>query len=213
MTRLALIGAGDLAVTLLAHLGDHDDGLLPVAVYDDRFEGAAPVAGVPVVGPLEQIAADHAQGAFDALVMAIGYNHLEFRMALFARLEAAGAPFHTLIHPSAYVHPTAKVGAGAILFPRCVLDAGAAVGAGALLNTGCVVAHDSTVGEGCFLGPGVTAAGFVRIGAKCFIGVGTVIRDGITLADGARTGAGAVVVKDVAPGDLVVGVPARPVRP
>ena len=34
----------------------------------------------------------------------------------------------------------------------------------------------------------------------------------VTLEDGARTGAGSVVTRDVAAGQLVVGVPARPIR-
>ena len=36
--------------------------------------------------------------------------------------------------------------------------------------------------------------------------------DGITIGDGAIVGAGAVVTKDVEPYDIVVGVPARPIK-
>jgi acetyltransferase-like isoleucine patch superfamily enzyme len=48
------------------------------------------------------------------------------------------------------------------------------------------------------------------IGARVFIGSDTVLRAPVKLGDDARTGAGSVVTKDVAPGATVVGVPARP---
>jgi bifunctional UDP-N-acetylglucosamine pyrophosphorylase/glucosamine-1-phosphate N-acetyltransferase len=35
----------------------------------------------------------------------------------------------------------------------------------------------------------------------------------VTIGDGARTAAGSVVTRDVAPGQLVMGVPARPKLP
>jgi sugar O-acyltransferase (sialic acid O-acetyltransferase NeuD family) len=185
----------------------------PVAIYDDRLEPNALVRDIRVEGALSELASHHAQGRFDAAVMAIGYKHLVFRMKVFSELTADQVPFATLIHPSAFVHGSARVNPGAILFPRCVVDAGVEIGPNTLLNTGCIVAHDSFVGEGTFMGPGVTVAGFVRIGRGCFVGVGTVIRDGVVLGDGCSTGAGAVVIKDVVPGDLVLGVPARPCNP
>ena len=45
------------------------------------------------------------------------------------------------------------------------------------------------------------------------IGSGAVILCGLTIGEDARIGAGAVVVGDVAPGTLVVGVPAHPLEP
>ena len=44
------------------------------------------------------------------------------------------------------------------------------------------------------------------------IGVGAVIRQGIAIGLNATVGAGAVVIKDVADGQTVLGNPARPAR-
>jgi acetyltransferase-like isoleucine patch superfamily enzyme len=44
------------------------------------------------------------------------------------------------------------------------------------------------------------------------LGSGAVIMGGITIGEGAMVGAGAVVIRDVAPGEVVAGVPARVLR-
>lgn len=46
--------------------------------------------------------------------------------------------------------------------------------------------------------------------ARASIGSGAVVMCGVTIGEDARIGAGAVVVRDVAPGAVVAGVPARP---
>lgn len=51
---------------------------------------------------------------------------------------------------------------------------------------------------------------FVRKGAS--IGTGAAVLCGVTIGEGALVGAGAVVTKDVAPGEVVAGVPARILR-
>ncbi len=48
-----------------------------------------------------------------------------------------------------------------------------------------------------------------RIGHNCFIGARAIIMPGVTIGDGSIVAAGAVVTKNVAPGSMVAGNPAR----
>lgn len=52
----------------------------------------------------------------------------------------------------------------------------------------------------------------VRIDEGCDIGIGAILLPGVTLGQGVQVGAGAVVTRDVAPGHVVAGVPARFLR-
>jgi acetyltransferase-like isoleucine patch superfamily enzyme len=54
-------------------------------------------------------------------------------------------------------------------------------------------------------------AGSVRIGDRCWIGAKAIILMNVQLGDGCVVAAGAVVTKSVAPGQVVAGVPARPI--
>lgn len=51
------------------------------------------------------------------------------------------------------------------------------------------------------------------LGDDIFVGSGAKIIGGVTLGSGARVGANAVVLHDVAAGETVVGIPARPLAP
>ena len=78
---------------------------------------------------------------------------------------------------------------------------------------------DVSLGANVNIGAGTVTCNFdgidkhrTDIGASAFIGSDTMLVAPVSIGAGARTGAGAVVTKDVADGATVVGMPARQVR-
>ncbi len=124
------------------------------------------------------------------------------------------------------VEDEATVGPFSHLRPGSVVGSGAEVGNFAeLKNTrlgrGSKQHHmsylgDSQVGERVNVGAGTITANFdgtskhpTTIGDGAFIGVDTMIVAPRDIGAGARTGAGSVLTRDVPPGKLAVGIPAR----
>lgn len=78
---------------------------------------------------------------------------------------------------------------------------------------------DAELGEGVNIGAGTITCNYdgkekhlTRIGDRVFVGSDTMLVAPVELGNDSRTGAGSVVTKDVSPGALAVGVPAREIK-
>ena len=78
---------------------------------------------------------------------------------------------------------------------------------------------DTTLGAGVNIGAGTVTCNYdgkhknkTEIGDHAFIGSDTMLVAPVTVGEGAVTGAGAVVTKNVPPHTLAVGMPARAIR-
>lgn len=122
------------------------------------------------------------------------------------------------------VGPFAHVRGGAIIGDDCELGNYAEV-KNSVLGQGVKMHHfsymgDATVGENTNIAAGTITCNYdgvrknrTAIGRDVFIGSDTMLVAPVTLGDGAMTAAGAVVTRDVAAGERVAGVPARPLPP
>lgn len=186
--RVYVVGGGGHAKVVVATLMEL--GIRPTAVLDDDADKwGSNILGLPVVGPTSLLGEEAAPGA----VLAVGDNRL--RKALFERYP--GVSWLTVVHPRAYVHPSASLGEGTVVFAGAVVQALAVVGRQVIVNTGAIVEHDCFVGEFAHLAPGVRLAGAVRIGEGCLVGVGASLAPGVRVGDWSVVGAGSVVVRDI----------------
>jgi serine acetyltransferase len=81
-----------------------------------------------------------------------------------------------------------------------------------IINGDAVIGRNATLGQGILVG-GVHHRGVPRIGNDVVVGARAILLGPITVGDGAKVGAGAVVVRDVPAGMTVVGNPAKIVQP
>jgi len=120
---------------------------------------------------------------------------------LLARMMSHFTRFMTGIE----IHPGATIGR------RLFIDHG----------MGAVIGETAEIGDDVTLYHGVTLGGtslekgkrHPTLGNCVVVGAGAQVLGPITIGDGARIGANAVVLKDVEPGTTMVGIPARPVSP
>jgi UDP-3-O-[3-hydroxymyristoyl] glucosamine N-acyltransferase len=79
------------------------------------------------------------------------------------------------IHPSAVVHPRAKLGARVSIQPCAVIEPGAQIGDDAVIGAGSYIGHDVIIGHGCMIYPRVTIRERCQLGARVILHSGVVI--------------------------------------
>ncbi|WP_211259582.1 acetyltransferase [Belnapia moabensis] len=206
LLRVVIIGAGGHAKVIIEAVraqGGEVVGL--VAQAND----SAPVLGAPILGGDEVLPALRAQ-SLDAAIIAIGNNALRERLG--RKAQSLGFALPHVVHPTAFLSPSARLGAGVVVMARAVVGTDTSVADLAIINTAAAVDHDNSIGLAAHIAPGCALAGTVRVGARALVGVGSALRPGIRVGADAIIGAGSTVVADVPDAAMVGGAPARPLR-
>lgn len=208
--RILILGAGGQGQVLadaLRFAAEAGQPVTPVGYLDDdpSLWQCAPL-GLPVLGAL----ADWRGIAHDALILGIGANRR--RSEPYAELNAAGARFATLRHPTVLVGHDVAVGPGTYIGAYGILAAGTVVGANAIVHGNSVIGHHNVIGDHVHIAPGVHTAGHVIVESGVMVGIGANIIPQQCIGAWSTVGAGALVHRDVAPGVTVAGVPARPLQ-
>ncbi|MFA6045052.1 MAG: acetyltransferase [Phycisphaerales bacterium] len=196
---VTLIGGGGHALVVAEAIGQ---GAVLVGFYDD--DPAAKLGGaaqVPCLGSLAEIPA-----ALEPWFM-LGLGDLGLRRRVLGALGRARS--FAITHRTAFVSANAAIGTGVFVGPHAVVHTFAKVRDHAIINTGAIVEHECEIGENAHIAPGAVLGGNVMVGADTLVGIGARVIPGVRIGRGCVVGAGATVIRDVADGAKVVGVPAR----
>lgn len=127
-------------------------------------------------------------------------------------LQARGAKFTNLIHPSAVLGSNITIGQGIIICPNVVVSADIKIGDFVSIDSQSVLGHDCELGHFSHVATFSAVTGGSKLGQRVFVGSHSTVLPTITVGDDAVIGAGSVVTKPVPAGITVVGVPARKLK-
>ncbi len=142
MTSLLIIGAGSFSpeVEELGNLLGYTD----IAFLDDN---PSTTYCAPVIGTTNDIASFRSK--YTTAIVALGNN--KTRMKYHEELKRRGYNIPILIHPTAYVSPTAEIAPGCIIRAKAVVSRDVKLGEATILNVGALIDHHVEIGYGCHI--------------------------------------------------------------
>ena len=164
--KLLILGSGGYGKTVAdvaAQLGCYEK----IAFLDDLKSGPG------ILGRCEEYSmfCDEDTAAYPA------FGNNAVRMEWLEVLMEEGIEVPTLVHPFAYVSPTAVLGEGTVVLPKAVVNTGVTVGTGCIINIGALVDHDTVIEDGVHLAPGAIVKAENRIASGSKIDSGEVIEN------------------------------------
>ena len=117
-----------------------------------------------------------------------------------------------LVHSSAQVSKTAKIGNGSIVGPLCVVGSYASIDKNVYVNSGAVIGHHIQIKKNSVISPNCFLGGNVSIGYENFVGGGSIIYPGVKISNNCKIIAGSSITKNVASNSFVYGNPAKIVK-
>lgn len=202
-----IVGAGGFSREVICWADDaaRHGTAPPIRGYllDSGYAPLSSAYGLPWLGGLD----DYDPQPGDACLVAVSDPVAKRKMV--SRLQARGANFSSLVHPSAVIAKTAVLGSGCVVCPHSLLSADVILGDFITVNGMSSIGHDCIVGAYTTLSAHVDITGGVTVGESVFFGSGARVLPGLTVGNGAKVGAGSVVMRSVQAGVTVYTTPAR----
>ena len=205
---LLIYGAGGLGRELLSFIARAQEWDVKGFLDDAQIHGKS-INGLTVLGGISYLN-NYAEPV--NVVLAVGDPAT--KRQIFDNISNDNVSFPTIIHPSAILQDRNKifVGEGVVICAGVVCTTDIKIGDFVMVNLNATIGHDVSIGSFSSIMPSVNVAGYVTVGEEVLIGSGASIRNNVQLGKQAVIGMGSVVLQDVAPANVVAGVPAKIIR-
>lgn len=179
----------------------HNNSMSIKGFLDDTKTQGSRHAGYPILGKISE-------PVNTECLYVIAIAAPQVRKTTAEKLQAAGAKFATIIHPTCYIAASAKLGTGVILAPFTFVGPEAELGNHCFLNVYASFGHESRLGDYSVLSPYATVNGASIVGSCVFMGSHATVTAKTEVGHNVKIAAGAVTYNTVPDDAHVMGNPA-----
>ena len=174
-----------------------------VGIVDSEKPIGTIICGVKVIGHDSILQTLWNEGVTLAVNGIGSISNPVIRKKLFCKLKNIGFYLPNLIHPSATVEPSVKLGEGNQIMMGSCVGSGVVIGDNCIVNSGAIVSHDSVLSNHSHIAPGAILAGAVNVGELAVVGMGATIFIGVKVGANSLINNGVDVFKDVKANEIL----------
>jgi len=202
-TLVAVYGAGNGALTIQETL--ELESIYKVACFIDDNPKHKTLNNLPIIhgNKLNQLLEER------ILCVALGIGNGKIRQKIKRKIENSGFKLINVIHPTAYISPSVKIGIGNYIKAGAIIETNTIIKDCCIIDNGVIIAHDNIIEDACHLSPGVSLGSSIKIGHNSIIGIGANIATDIKIGCNCIVLTGSAITNDVDDFSIVNGVPAK----
>jgi len=212
MIQVIGLGAGGHAKVIIELIKSLDKYQVVGLLDSDSELWKKEIEGIPVIGGDDHLTEVFSMGVQHAFIGLGSVGDTNPRKRLFKKAKKNGFQVIDVIHPQSIVSPSVELDEGIAIMAGAVINTGSILGKNVLINSGALVEHDCWVGSHVHVATGAHIAGGVKLEDGVHVGIGASILQKVCVGKNAIIGAGSVVLKDISEGEVVIGVPANPMK-
>ncbi|GAB3203729.1 sugar O-acyltransferase (sialic acid O-acetyltransferase NeuD family) [Pontibacter aydingkolensis] len=206
---LLIIGAGNVGGFLAYNIEEFETDFEVLGFLDDNPNKIGEVLyGHKVLGPVADIRNYENKG----IAVAIGIANPKIKKNIAGSLLASSFTFPSFISKHAWLSKHVTVGRGVILYPGVSINYETLLGDFVIMNMNCAIGHNCSIADYSTLAPGVNLAGFTFIEESVDIGIGVSTRQNVRIGNNSKVGGQTMIIHNVQPNSVVVGVPGKPIN-
>lgn len=171
---------------------------------DDKFDAVEGYDGYPeILGPVEtyEIQED------DVFVCALG--DVKWKKHYTEIMLEKGAEFISLIHKTAYISKNVKIGNGCLILADTRIHCDVSIGNHVTIQPKAIIGHDVVIEDWCLINALADCGGFSHMEEGATIHTTSFLLPKKRMGAYSVLGAGSVAARNVKPGTVVMGVPAK----